>query len=57
MVRAAYDAQGLDFLRAVRAAFPDGEGAVSPEETLRRFVAIFPGFAEWAASMAKTPVF
>ncbi len=51
MVRAAYEAQGLDFLRAVRAAFPEGEAAVSPEETLRRFVAIFPGFEEWAKTL------
>lgn len=51
MVRAAYEAQGLDFLHAVREAFPEGEGPVSAGETLRRFEAIFPGFSAWAELM------
>jgi hypothetical protein len=51
MVRAAYDAQGLDFLRAVRKAFPEAESALTPEETLRRFEKIFPPFREWAKGM------
>ena len=51
MVRRVYDAHGLDFLRAVRKSFPEGEGPVSPEETLRRFEAIFPGFGEWGSAM------
>lgn len=49
MVRRVYEAQGLDFLRAVREAFPAGEtGTLTPEETLRRFEKIFPGFEAWS---------
>jgi hypothetical protein len=52
MVRRAHDAQGVGFLRAVRDAFPASEtGTVSPEETLRRFEKILPGFREWAKDM------
>ena len=40
---------GLDFLRAVREAFPaDEAGPLTPEETLERFEKIYPGFKEWA---------
>ncbi len=49
MVRRVYDAQGLDFLRAVREAFPaDEAGPLTPEETLERFEKIYPGFKAWA---------
>lgn len=53
MVRRVYEAQGLDFLRAVREAFPAGEtGTLTPEETLRRFEKIYPGFEAWAMALA-----
>lgn len=49
MVRRVYDAQGLNFLRAVRDAFPAAEtGTLSPEETLRRFEKVHRGFEKWA---------
>ena len=48
MVRRVYDAQGLNFLRAVREAFAAGDaGPLTPEETLERFEKIYPGFKVW----------
>lgn len=44
MVRQVYDAQGLNFLRAVRDAFPAGEaGPPTPEEAMEWFEKIYPG--------------
>jgi hypothetical protein len=53
MVREAYDAMGLDFLREVRAAFPRDEvERPNLEETLRRLERMHPGFGAWASGMA-----
>ena len=52
MVERAYAARGLDFLRAVRDAFPASERTpVSLEEAVRRLERIQPGFAPWAAGL------
>lgn len=48
LVRRIYDDQGLDFLRAVKAAFPASEtAALSAEETMRRFAKIHPALGKW----------
>lgn len=53
MVRRAYEAKGLHFLREVRAAFPEGEAAPPSMETaLERLERIQPGFRAWAAELA-----
>lgn len=56
MVRAAYEAKGLGFLREVRAAFPRGEAArLDTAETLRRLEGIQPGFQAWADALGDGP--
>ncbi len=51
-VQRVHDAQGVEFLRRLKRAFPRGATrAVSRDEVLQRLDAIEPGFAAWAATI------
>jgi hypothetical protein len=48
-----YEAEGLDFLTQVKAAFPPGEPRPVPVQvSLERMESIVPGFLEWARQLA-----
>jgi hypothetical protein len=50
-VQAVHAAQGVEFLRRVRAAFGPDAPPASPEEVLDRLERVAPGFRAWAAEM------
>jgi hypothetical protein len=54
-VKAVHAAQGVDFLRRAKAAFPAGQPAMTEDEALARLEALHPGWIEWARVMAATP--
>jgi hypothetical protein len=51
-VVSVYKAQGVDFLRRVKSAFPVGAPRASVSEVLGRLEAITPGFAQWSQNLA-----
>jgi hypothetical protein len=57
-IKKIYARHGIDFLKQIRQAFPEGESKsalLGNAETLRRLDAIYPAFSAWAESLAAFP--